>query len=182
MKTRYFKSVLGLVGTLFVTGVVLAAQPQSIAAAGEINFSDKPHAPVDVSYRFQSTPEVGQPLVIDLEFSAAGGSRILDTSYRSEPELMISDREQARQISRAGVDSAVSQTITTIPQANGLYHLSVFASVWVNDRLVRRVVSLPVQVGPKSDSLIVADKLTGIEDIDGVPIKALSVRTTITQK
>jgi hypothetical protein len=76
----------------------------------------------------------------------------------------------------------VSQTITTIPQANGLYHLSVFASVWVNDRLVHRVVAIPVQVGPKSDSLIVADKLTRIEDIDGVPIKALSVRTTITQK
>ena len=182
MKTRYLKSILGLVGILLVTGTVLAAQPRSNASAADINFSDKPHAPVDVSYQFQGTPEVGEPLLIELEFRVAGENRVLDTNYRSEPGVMITDREQLRQISRAGADSVVMQTITTIPQANGLYHMNVFASVWVNDRLLRRVVSIPIQVGPKSDSLAVTDKLSRVEDVDGVPVKALPVKTTITQK
>ena len=188
MNTSYLSSLSGLLGTLFLTGTLFAAQPQSHAVGTEhdetsdINFADKPHAPIDVIYQFQNTPEVGQPLVIELQFIVSGETRVMDTDYRGESQLVISSREDAEIVSGAGVESIVSQTITTTPQANGLYHLSAFASVWVNGRALRRVVSIPVQVGPKSDTPVVADKLSGPKDVDGVRIRALPVETTITQK
>jgi hypothetical protein len=186
MNAKTLRSISALFGFLLLTGAVLAAQPkphdsQKVQAATDnISFSDKPHAPIDIDYEFQSTPEVGQPLVIELQFRSRG--RIHDTNYRSGSELMISHREDARLVSDAGDENTVSQTITTIPEANGLYHLSVFASVWENGQLLHRVVSIPVQVGPKSDDIVVAEKLNGVSDSDGVPLKKLPVRTTITQK
>lgn len=186
MNAEYLRSISALFGFLMLTGAVLAAQPKSNvsetaqAATDNISFSDKPHAPVDIDFVFQSTPEVGRPLVIELQFRSRG--RIHDTIYSSDSELIVSDRGELRLVPDTGSENTVSQTITIIPGANGLYHLSVFASVWENGRLLRRVVSIPVQVGPKSDDLAIAEKLNGVTDSNGVPLKILPVRTTITQK
>jgi len=188
MKIRLLKSIPGWLGLLLLAGTVMAAQPQSSAidAAQEetpiIRFSDKPHAPVDVAYQFQSVPEVGQPLVIELQFRSPGTTRVQDMSYRSESQLIVSDRGAASLVPNSGAENIVSQTITTIPKANGLYHLSVYASVRVDGRLLHRIVSIPVQVGSVSENPVVAEKPSGPKDVDGVPINSLPVRTTITQR
>ena len=45
-----------------------------------------------------------------------------------------------------------------------------------------RIVAIPIQVGPVSDSTVVAEKPSGPKDVEGVPIQTLPVRTTITPR
>ena len=180
MNTLYLKSLPGLLGLLFLAGTASAAQPGSSYPG--MNFSDKPHAPVEVDYQFQSIPTAGQSLVIELQFRASGGAQLLDTNYDSESGLTISKRGEAWMAADEGGDSQLSQTITVIPAANGLYHLSVFANVCVHGRALRRVVSIPVQVGRKSNNSVVAEMPKPEVDINGAPIKTMPARVSVTRK
>ena len=177
MNTQYLKAFYGLLGLLFVTGAVSAAQPGPSFPV--IKFSEKPHAPVEVDYQFQSIPKAGQPLVIEMQYRTSGGAQLLDTSYDSELGLTISNRGDARMAAEDGGDSQLSQTITVIPAANGLYHLTVFANVWVHGQALRRVVSIPVQVGLKSSNPVVAEKPKLAADVNGVPIESMPATVSI---
>lgn len=179
MNTLYLKSLPGLLGLLFLAGTASAAQPGSSYPG--MNLSDKPHAPVEVDYQFQSIPTAGQSLVIELQFRASGGAQLLDTNYDSESGLTISRRGEAWMAVDEGGDSQLSQTVTVIPAANGLYHLSVFANVWVHGKELRRVVSIPVQVGLKPNNPVAAEKPRVTTDINDEPIKSLPARVSITR-
>lgn len=177
MNVRYLKFLYSMLGLLFLAGTASAAQPRSNHAG--IDLSDKPHAPVEVDYQFQSTPKAGQSLVIEMQYRTSGGAQLLDTSYDSELGLAISNRGEARMAAEDGGDSQLSQTITVIPAANGLYHLTVFANVWVHGQALRRVVSIPIQVGLKSNNPVAAEKPALAADVNNVPIKSMPATVSI---
>jgi len=180
MNARYLSLFSGLTGVLFLVGSLFAAQPES--GSGGVNFSDKPHAPVDVVHHLQSSPAAGQSLDIELQFRTSGSThQLLEPDYRSEPGLTISGRGEARMVEDDAGDNYLSQTITVIPATNGLYHLTVYANIRVNGQPLSRVVSVPLQVGSKSDSPVVLEKPAHEMDINGVPIKSMPAKTTISQ-
>lgn len=187
MHARYLGSMSGLLGLLLLAGPLSAAQPGSSTehhtdtAPGSARLQVKPQAPVDVEYQIQSTPEAGQPLVIDLQFTTFGNGQAMDANFRSESGLDISDRGSLRRIIAEEGTISSSQSLTVIPRNNGLFHLTVFANVLVEGRLQSRVVAIPIQVGAKSANPDVATKKIAEVDINDNPIKSLPAKTTITE-
>jgi hypothetical protein len=185
MKLIHCSSLARTLVLMLFLGPAFAAQPGSVAANGvsAVNVgkhsSIKPQAPVDVKYQLQSTPEVGQPLLIRLQFTALGNAQLLDASFRGASDLEVRNRGYAEtEVSDKGI-MLVSQTVSVIPKANGLHHFNVFASAIVAGRQLTRVVAIPVQVGPKTDGQDASKPLESIKDIDGIAIKPMQAKSSI---
>jgi hypothetical protein len=182
------KYCLGLLSVLLLaeTGAMAKEETGVVrrepAAISYTSFSDKPQAPVDVRYQLQNIPAAGQPLDIEMQFRSSGSAQVSDTKYRSEPVLTINNPGELEVITGEDGDTFISQSVTVIPVGNGLYHLTVFATVLVDSRSLVRVVSLPIQVGPKSNDPVFTDKEDGITDMSGVPIRPLPATTSMKER
>ena len=104
----------------------------------------------------------------------------MDANFRSQSGLDILGGGTSERVFDDGGNVVLTQTITVTPQKNGLYHIDVFANVRTEGRLQSRVVSIPIQVGPKSSNQGIARKLESDTDVNGIPIKSTSAKTSVT--
>ena len=125
--------------------LVLASTLASIASAAS---PGKPGAPVDIGYTVIGTPRAGEPIEVELTFTAKGRFDELRLDYGTSEGLTL-DRDTPRSLAliaqKGGVPAV--QRVRVQPQADGLHFLKVRV-VTVNDGRSRmRGVAIPIGVG-----------------------------------
>ena len=127
--------------------------------------------PVDVKYRLLNTPQVGQPLSIELTLVSSVANAGL--GFALEPESGLSVKPDSRVQSFAGKAAMTPETTTVVitPSREGRFYLHVNANVIVSGVSKSRVISIPIQVGEGPPELETLGEIK--TDAEGNPIVSL---------
>ena len=106
----------------------------------------KPQAPVDIRYRFENGPAVGEPAAVTVYVTPLTDNEALAVSYRAKGTIGLKPGRGEWGIDELGRDSLV-YTLQVTPNAEGRAVVQVIATIQVAGTLQNRVVSIPVQTG-----------------------------------
>lgn len=141
-----------LIGGLVVSGLGFApafanaAALQSDAKTSQQAIPGKPQAPVDIRYRFEGEPAVGQAMTVTIFVTPLTDNEALSAKYRAKGALGLSQAGSEWGSDDLGRDSLV-YTLQVTPNAEGRSLVQVFATIQIGGTLQNRVMSIPVQVG-----------------------------------
>jgi hypothetical protein len=106
----------------------------------------KPQAPVDIRYRFESEPAVGQPMTVTVFVTPLMVSEDLKADYRAKGMLGLSPMGSEWGSDELGRDSLI-YTLEVTPSSEGRALIQVIATIQIAGTLQNRVLSIPVQTG-----------------------------------
>ena len=125
----------------------LAKVRQEIPDIQEIR--GKPGAPVDIRYGLLSTPKVGEPLEIRIDIIPRSQASQVDISINAVGALAVDASARGWSLQSPEPGKSERRVITTTPQAEGLYYISVEVMMELDGSRQSRVYSIPVLVGDK---------------------------------
>ncbi|MGD9340752.1 MAG: hypothetical protein PVG76_07445 [Chromatiales bacterium] len=122
------------------------AAKQSEAKVAQQQIPGKPQAPVDIRYRFESEPAVGQPMTVTVFVTPLTVSEDLKADYRAKGMLGLSPMGSEWGSDELGRDSLI-YTLEVTPSSEGRALIQVIATIQIAGTLQNRVLSIPVQTG-----------------------------------
>ncbi len=141
-----------LAGTVLATALLLASYPAISAAPGmeasaaQQRIPGKPQAPVDIRYRFDNTPAVGEPTSVTVYVTPLTDNEALSADYRTKGNISLRPGGSEWGIDELGRDSMV-YTLQVTPNTEGRAAVQVMATIQIAGTLQNRVVTIPVQTG-----------------------------------
>ena len=111
-------------------------------------YQGKPVAPVNIEYQHAKDIQLGVPLVISISLTPMVDTQQLSLRYTLEGALDSGDPQQQFDFGPRHAGEHVQQNITVIPQAEGRFHVYVFADI--NNPTGHggsRSMSIPIVVG-----------------------------------
>ena len=104
-------------------------------------------APVDVRYRLLTTPQVGQPVQIEVSLVPLVDAASVGFKLRPDDGVLVASNMRSFTADAVGARIPQSQIVTVTPQREGRFYVNVDASIIVNGETKSRVVIIPIQVG-----------------------------------
>lgn len=109
--------------------------------------SGKEGVPVQVQFELRQRPEVGRPAELDVEITPTAPLGRLLTSFHAEDGLTIQDGGAAKESDRPEPGVPLSQTLTIVPQRDGIFYVSTTVLVDSGAESVARTFTIPVIAG-----------------------------------
>ena len=125
----------------------LAASTQTGASSPTAPRRSPAEAPVEVRYRLLATPQVGQPVEIEVSVMPLVDAASVEFQLRPDDGVRIAPNMQKFTFAAAIARESRSQIVSVIPQREGRFYINVDASIVVNGEVITRVVMIPIQVG-----------------------------------
>jgi hypothetical protein len=141
-----------LAGTVLATALALsphpalAAAPDTEASASQQRIPGKPQAPVDIRYRFGSSPAVGEPTQVTVYVTPLTDNEALSADYRAKGNIGLRRGGSEWGIDELGRDSLV-YILQVTPNSEGRAAVQVMATIQIAGTLQNRAVTIPVQTG-----------------------------------
>jgi hypothetical protein len=147
---------LALILASTLAGIAVAASP------------GKPGAPVDIGYTVIGTPRAGQPIEVELTFTAKGRFDEMRLDYGTSENLVL-DRSTPGSLAliaqKGGVPAV--QRVRVQPQADGLHYLKVRVVTVSDGRSRMRGVAIPIGVGKYDERKHLKSNGTLIDGVGG---------------
>jgi hypothetical protein len=107
---------------------------------------------VDLKFKVEARPELGQPLVIDVAFLPNVASDLMRATFISTEGLSVRSSEVPADYERVQAGAVYRHQLTVVPRDNGVYFVSAIISMQTPTGDVTRTFSIPVVVGAPSES------------------------------
>ncbi len=131
-------------------------------------------APIDVKYRLLNTPQVGQPLLIELTLMPTVATTGFGFTLKPEDGLVVNAAQLTKSFAGKVKMTPERTTVSITPQREGRFYLHVAANVVVNGQSKSRTVTIPIQVGAGTRELEVMGEVK--IDADGNRIMSLPAK------
>lgn len=131
--------------------------------------------PVDVKYRLLDTPQVGQPVRIELTLVSSIATTGLGYTLQAEDGLTIDPAALNKTF--VGKPALTPQTtvVSVTPQLEGRFYLRVAANIVAGGDSKTRIVTIPIQIGSGTRT---TESLGEVKtDADGNPVVSLPAET-----
>jgi len=106
----------------------------------------KPGAAVEIRYEFQSKPEVGKPTQIDVNFVPNAGADALTATFTGMDGITVAG-QLAAHFDKLEQGRPYKHTISLLPEAAGVYYVTVSVETELNGTSLSRTFSIPFVVG-----------------------------------
>jgi hypothetical protein len=135
--------------------------------------SGKPGAPLEIKYALASSPEVGQPLVIDFAIVPRAASPAVNVMVATSGSLSLrqSSAPPVERDVKAGSEYWYQAVV--VPQETGVFSVNIIATTGEGDRALARTLAIPVVVGVASFDDAKAQKPNLPVDATGQPIEVM---------
>ena len=127
--------------------------------------------PVNVKYRLLDTPEVGQPVRIELTLVSSIASAGLGFDLQAEHGLTVAPDSLSRTFAPLPARTPETTVVTVTPQMEGRFYLRVAANVVAGGDSKTRIVTIPIQVGEGTRPLQSHGEIK--TDAEGNPVVSL---------
>ena len=124
-------------------GATAAGEPSSPTASRH----SPAEAPVDVRYRLLTTPQVGQPVQIEVSLVPLVDAASVGFKLRPDDGVLVASNTRSFTADAVSARIPQSQIVSVTPQREGRFYVSVDASIVVHGETKSRVVMIPIQVG-----------------------------------
>lgn len=113
---------------------------------------------VNLKFKINARPELGQPLAIDVAFLPNVASDLMRVTFISTEGLSVRSSEVPAEYERVQPGSVYRHQLTVVPRDNGVYFVSAIVSMQTATGEVARTFSIPVVVGapPESEAAVPA--------------------------
>jgi hypothetical protein len=125
----------------------LAATSEGVPSSPTASRRSPADAPVDVRYRLLTTPQVGQPVQIEVSLVPLVDAASVGFKLRPDDGVLVASNMRSFTVNAAKARMPQSQIVSVTPQREGRFYVNVDASVIVNGEMKSRVVIIPIQVG-----------------------------------
>jgi len=130
--------------------VTSAAKPKAVgdptARMARAVGNGKPGAAVDIKYEFQSKPEVGKPVALDVALIPSTGVSAMDVSITGMDGVSLTGSlTQTFNDVKAGEPYKLQ--LTVLPQTAGVFYVTVAATTHIGGTTMGRTFSIPFVVG-----------------------------------
>ena len=112
----------------------------------------KPRPPITVSYQILGTPQIGQPLEIELSVSSEIIEGPIQVKYRAMDDQALSFMPSAsgeQSFKLSGAQNNGKQKVVVVPQREGRSYFTVSTEVETEDGTMMSSTSIAIQVGDK---------------------------------
>ncbi len=140
-----------LAGSLIVMSLSLA--PVGVYAGSSAAHTEatkqipgKPQAPVDIRYRFDGKPAVGQTTTVTVYVTPLTDNEALSAEYRAKGDIGLSRSGSTWGVDELGRDSLI-YTLEVTPGSEGPAVVQVMATIQIVGTLQSRVMSIPLGLG-----------------------------------
>jgi len=151
---RFKGPCITLVVSLIFLWLIACSDKSAKVISSEVSQSGKPTAPISISYTVPEKTTVGENVTVIVEFrtlSDAEGLRIEFTA--GEGLKLTSGRYKVDYGIRPG-NSTFSETVTVVPQTEGILYLNVFVTGIFGGNTMVRTGAVPVNVGATTHKML----------------------------
>ena len=106
----------------------------------------KPQAPVDIRYRFDGKPAVGQTTTVTVYVTPLTDNEALSAEYRAKGDIGLSRKGSTWGVDELGRDSLI-YTLEVTPGSERPAVVQVMATIQIVGTLQSRVMSIPLGLG-----------------------------------
>lgn len=107
---------------------------------------------VDLKFKINARPELGQPLAIDIAFLPNVASDLMRATFISTEGLSVRSSEVPADYERVQPGAVYRHQLSVVPRDNGVYFVSAIVSMQTSTGDVTRTFSIPVVVGAPAES------------------------------
>lgn len=108
--------------------------------------------PVDIRFRLDQRPAVGQPLNLDVMVTAISPVNSIRVVFQGGEGFEIRAGQQLGPVDHPEVGQGVEHRVTLMPRADGIFHVSAVALVeQATGQEVARTYSIPIIAGAGID-------------------------------
>ena len=119
---------------------------------GEVPESNKPSAPISISYTVPAKASVGEAVEVTIEFSTRSYAEELTLTLTGGNGLELVPEEFEINYGSQPLNSAFSETISVTPLSEGILYLNVFVAGTFNGNRMVRTGAVPIEVGDGNNS------------------------------
>lgn len=106
----------------------------------------KPGAAVEIRYEFQSKPEVGKPIQVEVAFIPNAGTDALTATFTGMEGITVAG-ELTAHFDKLEQGKPYKHTISLLPEAAGVYYVTVSVETQIGSSTLGRTFSIPFVVG-----------------------------------
>lgn len=106
----------------------------------------KPGAAVEIRYEFQSKPEVGKPIQVEVAFIPNAGTDALTATFTGMEGITVAG-ELTAHFDKMEQGKPYKHTISLLPEAAGVYYVTVSVETQIGGSTLGRTFSIPFVVG-----------------------------------
>jgi hypothetical protein len=152
-----------------------AAQANPTSRMARAVGAGKPGAALDIKYEFQSKPEVGKPVQLDIALIPNAGVNSLDVTITGMEGVSLTG-PLTQSFTEVKVGEPYKHQLLVLPEHAGVFYVTVSATTHIGSATMGKTFSIPFVVG----SPPVQEKPTAPEkDATGQPIQSTpAVETT----
>lgn len=182
MRARTFFSS-ALAGSLLTVSLSLAplgvhaGAPDTKTTAAK-HIPGKPQAPVDIRYRFDGKPAVGQTTSVTVFVTPLVDNEALSAKYRAKGDLGLSRGGSAWGVDELGRDSLI-YTLEITPGSNGPAVVQVMATIQITGTQQNRIMSIPIRLGAAAIEPVATYSGKVSVDASGDAVVSMPARTEI---
>jgi hypothetical protein len=182
MRARTFFSS-ALAGSLLTVSLsfaplgVHAGAPDTNPTAAK-HIPGKPQAPVDIRYRFDGEPAVGETTSVTVFVTPLVDNESLSAKYRAKGDLGLSRGGSAWGVDELGRDSLI-YTLEITPGSNGPAVVQVMATIQITGTQQNRIMSIPIRLGAAEIEPVATYSGKVSVDASGEAVVSMPARTEI---
>lgn len=144
--TRGLKFRAALVSLALLAALPMAAQTAPLREQAPPVGSLKPTAPIGISHRFASPPQVGQPLEVILSITADADLSQVNLSFAADDPLAMIDPIDGVGLSPLTAGEGADIAVTVLPLINQIHYLSVSVTAIIDGVAQTRSISVPIRL------------------------------------
>lgn len=133
--------------TLFLLGMIACSDKSSKVISSKLMQSGKPTAPISISYAVPEKADVGESITVTVEFKTLSDANRLKLKLTAGKGLDLTSGEYEIDYGNQSMNSAFSETVTVVPQTEGILYLNVFVTGTFHGNTMVRTGAVPINAG-----------------------------------
>lgn len=132
---------------LIFSGGIACSETSNKIISKELLQSGKPTAPISISYIVPAKANVGENITVTVEFKTLSDASGLKLKLSAGKGLELTSGKYEVDYGNQPVNSTFSETVTVVPQTEGILYLNVFITGTFNGNTMVRTGAVPINVG-----------------------------------
>lgn len=132
---------------LIFSGGIACSETSSKIISKELPLSGKPTAPISISYTVPAKAAIGENVTVTVKFKTLSNAGGLKLKLSAGKGLELTSGKYEVDYGSQPMNSTFSETVTVVPQTEGILYLNVFVTGTFGGNAMVRTGAVPINVG-----------------------------------
>lgn len=151
---RFKRLCITLIASLIFSGLIACSDKSAKVISSEVSQSGKPTAPISISYTVPEKATVGENVTVKVEFRTLSDADGLKIELTAGEGLKLASGRYKVDYGIQPRNSTFSETLTVVPQTEGILYLNVFVTGIFGGNTMVRTSAVPVNVGTNMHKML----------------------------